>query len=1288
MKTFPIVGVGASAGGLEAFTQLLQHLPVDTGMAFVLVQHLDPAHESMLTQLLSRATSMQVQEVTNNLPVEPNHVYVIPPNRCLEILRGGLKLRSRSEQTRGAQHSIDSFLESLAQDRREQAIGVVLSGTASDGTLGLEAIKSEGGITFAQNETAKFDSMPRNAIAAGCVDFVLSPEGIANELSRIAQHPLVASFSTSSPMLASEKEREADQRKGAEAPLASGGHGNPQTRGKQARAQSNTQQDRSLPAEENGFRKVLFLLDNHCGVDFSLYKSSTIQRRVARRMVLNRQNGHADYATFLKGNSKELDALYSDVLISVTSFFRNPEAFETLKRKVFPALVAERRRNGPVRVWTLGCSTGQEAYSIAMAYAEFADRNSRSPKLQIFATDLNEALLIKARHGLYTKTLAQDLSPERLRRFFVEEEGGYRVNKLLREQVVFARQNVIGDPPFSRMDLISCRNLLIYLESDLHKKIIPAFHYALKPGGFLFLGASEAVGQFAELFQPADRKQKIFSRKATTTPPLRLPPPNDPAMYPSRGGSFLSPAQRAQVLPEGGRPELDAQREADRLSLSQFAPPGVVINAELQVLQFRGATSAFLESPPGKPSVDVLRLAREGLKFPLRAAIDQAKRQGKLVRRQNVRMPQNGKIRVVHLQVIPLKNLKNCCFLILFEDATKEARLSGSASDPAVAKPIPKKHADGKGAPDGRINELERDLSETRDFLQATQERFEASTDALQASGEELQSANEELQSINEELETSKEELESTNEELTTVNEEMLHRNDELNRLNSDLNNLHISINAAILVLGRDLTIRRFTVQAEKIFNLLPADLGRPMSGIRHNLDCQDLEAFVRGVIDTVSVREREVRDKEGHWYSMRARPYLTNDNKIDGAVLVLMDIDALKGVETALLQSEKELSRSGRAKDDFIASLSHELRTPLTPVLLMAAVLREDERLPSDAREQLSMIERNIVLEARLIDDLLDLTRVSHGKLSFRAEICDAHKVIDCAVEIVREDARSKGISIERALAAQHCRLTADPTRLQQIVWNVLRNAIKFTPQGGKISIVTRNDKIGNDEMLLRIEVTDSGIGIDPAKLKMIFLPFYQDEHASDHHPGGVGLGLAIASAMVDLHGGRISALSEGINRGATFVIELPGVVDADLPVSAASISLPDSRTVASTIGSLRLLLVEDHVNTLKTLSYLLRRDGHSVTTSTTIVQALAAAAADKFDVVISDLGLPDGTGTELMQELASKYGLRGIALTGYGTAADIAQAHDSGFVMHLVKPISVAELRRALARLAVYRN
>ena len=558
----------------------------------------------------------------------------------------------------------------LAQDQRERAIGVILSGTATDGTLGLEAIKAEGGITFAQDDSAKYDSMPRSAIAAGCVDFVLKPEDIASELARIAKHPYVAGqlaehFTSPEDDRASATAHEDD-----ETPLPSGGHGTPRNEASQARDEG---QARGKEAD-NGFKKILLLLRNHCGVDFSLYKSTTIQRRIARRMVLNKQDSLEDYAQFLRGNSKELDALYSDVLISVTSFFRNPEAFDILKRKVFPKLL-QQRGDEPFRVWTLGCSTGQEAYSIAMAFVETAEKAPRMRKLQVFATDLNEALLDKARHGLYAKSLAQDVSPERLRQFFVEEEGGYRIVKSLREMVVFARQNFISDPPFSRMDLVSCRNLLIYLEPSLQQKLLPTFHYALKPDGFLFLGASESIGGFTELFEPVDKKNKIYSKKAAPTPAFHLP------VRKERGERHRGAASTSR----GSGSKREGPRGARRLSRrTQLAARGRP-HHDQQILSSRRARECGIANPPvSRADQRLSRTAhRQG---ELRRAEDGAPRLDAAVARRH-QQSQEGKQnraqgeragrsewrrRAVNIEVVPLKNLRERCFLILFEDAEKQ----------------------------------------------------------------------------------------------------------------------------------------------------------------------------------------------------------------------------------------------------------------------------------------------------------------------------------------------------------------------------------------------------------------------------------------------------------------------------------------------------------------------------------------------------------------------------------------------------------------------------------------
>ncbi|HVS53585.1 MAG TPA: chemotaxis protein CheB [Opitutaceae bacterium] len=888
---FPIVGVGGSAGGLEAFTQLLQHLPVDTGMAFIFVQHLDPEHESALPHILSRATAMPVREVKQGMLVAPNEIYVIPPNSTLRLARGRLDLKPR-ETSRMPHLAIDLFFKSLAQEQHEGAIGVVFSGNATDGTLGLEAIKAAGGITFAQDKTARYDSMPRSAIASGCVDHVMAPAGVARELARIATHPYLRG---DLPPLADDLAPTAAI---APSPLAAPETGRSRPRGRSA-------------APLHGFAKIMGLAREQSGVDFTLYKTNTIHRRITRRMVLSRKNSLDDYARFVATDAKEFKALYADLLISVTSFFRDEAAFDALKNIIYPKLVAE-KRSGPIRLWSIGCSSGQEAYSLGMAFMEAtAELGDRAPKLQIFGTDLNEALLSKARHGLYPKSLAQEISAERLRRFFVEEDGGYRVIKALREVCIFARQDLLGDPPFSRMDLVTCRNVLIYLESAAQKRILPMLHYALKPEGFLFLGTSESIGAFGDLFEPLDKKQKVFARKSTTTPAFSIP---------FRDRRRAAPTGRGPRLPtvdETVRTELHAQQEADRIMVNLFAPPGVLVDAALNVLQFHGATEAYLASPAGKASFQLLKMAREGLMLPLRAALNQARKLKEPVRREKIHLGP-GPAATVDLRVIPLRNLRERFFLVLFETPGTSLPVRAAAPEP----PEPR----GDRELRRRNVALERELRETRDYLQSLQQQHDTANDELQASNEEVQSTNEELQSINEELETSKEELESGNEELITVNEEMAYRNGELSRLNSDLNNFHVSISTPIVVLGRDLSIRRFTPLAEKLFNLLATDIGRPIGGIKHNLELDDLEGFVRKVIDLLAARESEVRDKDGHWHLLRARPYLTVDNKIDGAVLVLLDIDALKRSEQAITQERNYAEATLRTARDPIVILRPDL--------------------------------------------------------------------------------------------------------------------------------------------------------------------------------------------------------------------------------------------------------------------------------------------------------------------------------------------------------------------------
>ncbi len=826
---FPIVCFGASAGGMEALTQVLERLPSDTGMGFILVQHLDAKRSSLLTEILQRATPMPVEWASQNVKVKPNHFYVLPPNADLEISEGKLQLKSRST-TRVPHLPVDRFMESLARDRGSLAIGVILSGTASDGTLGLKAIKAEGGITFAQLEkTAKYADMPSNAISAGVVDYILPPEGIARELARIGRHPYLHLRETGA------------------APLTREG--------------------------ETDLAKVFAMLRSASGVDFTHYKHSTLRRRIARRMVVQKIDRLSDYLTFIKKNPGELEQLYHDLLINVTGFFRDPPMYRSLRRSVFPKLLRKRKPDDPLRVWVPGCSSGEEAYSIAIALSEYLRSRSMHVPIQIFATDISETAIERARSGVYPESIAADVGPELLRRYFQPANGHYQVIRTLREMCVFARQNVSQDAPFSRIDIISCRNVMIYLGPVLQRRVLNVFHYALKPAGYLVLGTSETIGPLSELFALVDKKNKIYLKKPGTARPIL---------------DFQITGPAPQQSPENmrGAPEqpksLDPGREADRILLNRYSPPGVIIDTEMKVLQFRGRTGRFLEPEPGEPSLNLLRMAREGMLPALRSVIAEAKKKNAAARVNDVRVRHNGGYLTASIEAVPFSAgpEKQPYYLVLFEERPE---------------PAPRETRKPAGAEKREILHLKQELASTKQYLQSIIEEQEANNEELKSANEEIQSSNEELQSINEEMETAKEELQSTNEELTTVNEELQTRNVELAQANNDLNNLISSIQIALVMVDNDGRLRRFTPPAEKLLNLIPTDVGRPLFDIKPNVDLPDLREILREVIENLKVFEQEVQDHQGRVYSMFARPYRTQEKKIEGAVLAFVDMTALR---------------------------------------------------------------------------------------------------------------------------------------------------------------------------------------------------------------------------------------------------------------------------------------------------------------------------------------------------------------------------------------------------------
>lgn len=853
LDDFPVVGIGASAGGLEAFIALLQALPPDTGMAFVVVQHLDPHHDSILGEMLAKATVMPVTEVTAEVRVQPNHVYVIAPNTALTLSAEGM-LRVEARLAQSLHLPIDQFFASLAASRPQGAIGVVLSGSGSDGSAGLLEIKAAGGVAIAQDEaSAKFASMPLAALHTGSVDLVLPPARIAGELARIGRHPYLAIPIQQTQVATS-----------------------------------------NVTVDEKGFRAIVVILREASGVDFGAYRDTTIKRRIARRVMLHAGDDLESYAKRLRTDRRERDALYQDILINVTKFFREPELFDTLKERVFPSILANKRGDTPIRIWVPGCSTGQEAYSLGMALIEFLDDQAHRPPIQIFATDLSEEVSLQgARNGLYPASIEADVSAERLRRFFQIEENHYRVSKALREIVVFARQNVAIDPPFSHLDMVSCRNLLIYLGPALQRRVIPTFHYALNPGGFLVLGASETIGSHTDLFTPVNQAQRIYGRKATS----------GARPYPH----FRAEDQQARQL-DGSeaivRPRdlpADWHREADRVAAGLYVPPGVLINDNFDILQFRGQTGSFLSPAPGEPSNNLLKMAREGLFVAVRAAVMECKRIVAPVRHPDVRIRGEGVDRDVDLHVMPvtLPLAGEHCYLVLFEEKLKRVMPNGSVASEPASK-----------ADDGEAHRLRQELAATREYLQSMLEQQDAANEQLKSANEEIQSSNEELQSTNEELETAKEELQSINEELTTVNEQLQHRNTELGHLNDDMNNLLSSSGMLTVVLGVDGRIRRFTAAAGKLLGLLAGDVGRPLGQLKTAVELPETVALVAQVMRDEHAIEREVHGADGKSFQMCIHPYRTADNRIDGAVLVLFDVDELRKVQSEL-REERDYARA-----------------------------------------------------------------------------------------------------------------------------------------------------------------------------------------------------------------------------------------------------------------------------------------------------------------------------------------------------------------------------------------
>jgi len=826
--TFPVVGIGASAGGVEALEQFFGRLQERIGMAFIVVPHLDPSHASLMTELLRRVTPLEVSEAVEGVRVQPDHVYVIPPNKDMTIERGILRLES-PKTAHGLRLPIDSFFRSLAQDQGDLAVGIILSGTGSDGTLGSRAIHGTGGLVLVQSpESAKYTGMPTSVAQTGVADVVLPPDKMPDQLKLI---------------FGKEKRRAAPP-----------------------------------PPEEDHLRKVLSLIRVRTGNDFSLYKKTTLNRRIEKRMNLLDIGGIGEYISRLKSRPEEISLLAKDMLVSVTQFFRDPDAFEALKSHV-AAYASKLASGSTIRAWIPACGTGEEAYSIAIVIAECLEDIKQDLKVKLFGTDIDSEAVMNARAGRYADNIAADVSPARLRRYFVREEGGYRVRKEIREMIVYAVQDVTKDPPFTKLDLLSCRNLLIYFEPELQSRLLPLFHYSLKPGGLLFLGNSESVGKCTDLFEAADKKWKIFRAK-TVFPAIEEEPwavlpwvrPNSPAGH-----------DDAAAKPR----ETDISMMAQRILLESFAPPSVIVNEKGEIFYIHGQTGQYLEPVQGRPNWNVFEMAREGIRPELRSGIHYTMSKGKPRRYEGLVIRADHQVHRVNVDIRPFGTERQApgLAIVTFSEPAAEQR----------AKTESRGRSKSVRAKDVRLLETERELAYTRESLQATVEELQAANEELKSANEEMQSTNEEMQSTNEELETSREELQSMNEELVTVNSELQSKIDLLSRTEDDMKVLLENTNIGIIFLDTSLVIKRYTTEVTRIFKLIPGDVGRPIQDIRSNLEYDAVEDDARAVLESFEKREREVRTRDGESYLMRIMPYRTAESTIGGVILTFTNISGMK---------------------------------------------------------------------------------------------------------------------------------------------------------------------------------------------------------------------------------------------------------------------------------------------------------------------------------------------------------------------------------------------------------
>ncbi len=1217
-QPLPVVGIGASAGGLDAFRELLQSLPADSGMAFVIVQHLARDQKSMLPDILSRSTTMPVLEVVDATPALANHVYVMSSQADVEYAAGALVVRKREP---GKKHMpVDRLFVTLAEGLGALSVGVILSGTDGDGSTGAQHIKAAGGVTFAQDQSAQFDGMPKSAIDKGTVDFILPPREIAHKLVDLA--------------------------------------------GRRAAALAE-------PSSAPELDRIIQLLSAGDRIDFLHYKTPTIERRIQRRMLLRNVSDLGVYRQQLEEDPAEREALYRDVLIGVTRFFRDPSRSAALPKKVFPMLL-DVQPEVPLRFWVPACSTGEEVYSLAILLVEYLTEKKLSRSVQIFGSDIKQDSIAFARAGIYPKTIEDVVSPERLRRFFTPAPGGrYSIARSIRELCVFADHNLLKDPPFSRLDLISCSNLLIYLQPAQQERVAAIFRYALNGNGVLMLGPSETLRANTNGFILIDKKNKLYRVAPGSRPRLDLS-----FRRPKRGdtAAVAGPSSEATAAEEVGR-------IVDRLLVERYAHPSLVVNDANDALEFRGDLQPYLAPAAGTPSFKLSKLLHPDLLIEVRTALFKARQRGTPVRCERLKLTRGSDSQVVNVEVIPAaRSAHDRIYVIAFE----------AVADPAVTEP-----AGGAHHGDRSENErLQNELRAARDYMSHLTSEHEQSDSVLNATSEELQSANEELQSTVEELETAKEELQSTNEELSTLNDELRVRNADLVVLGDDLMNLLSSIDTPVIMVDRDLVIRLFNPTAERIFSFRQTDAGRPISAFKPLMDLPDLGDILRRVIETSATVDSEVQSHEGRWYSLRVRPYRSSRNEIAGAVITLVDIhdlrsaltsaeesrDMAEGARTTAERARTEALDANRVKDEFLSTLSHELRTPMTSILGWAQMMRMMKLDEETMATAVATIERGTYAQIRLIDDLLDISRITNGRLRLEERLFRLPALVAETLDVIRPAVTAKEIDVRADLDRAPAMLYGDPDRLRQVIWNLLSNAVKFTPSGGTIEVA-----VFQSAGAAVIRVADSGEGIAPEFLPRVFDRFWQGDTGSRREKPGLGLGLAISKYVVDLHGGTIEAESGGRARGATFTVTLPLVPSANKDAIAPPLASAAGITELPRLDGMTVLAVDDDLDSLKLVCTALSQCGATVLEAKSVAAAMRRLEQSTPDVIISDVAMPTQDGIDLVRQVRALDGATSkvpmVALTAFTSDDDRRRILGAGFNTYLAKPVAPLELMRVLA-------